>query len=90
MSIVKQPGLVNSQSSTFSDPGFSSSVGAVSGCGGSVNSADALKQTGMYEVIKTGGAKKSSNMCKCNCHNCYCRGKCSSKCRNNAGKHSNN
>ena len=81
MSIVKQPGLVNSQSSTFSDPGFSSSVGAVSGCGGSVNSADALKQTGMYEVIKTGGAKKSSNRCKCNCHNCYCRGKCSSKCR---------
>ena len=47
MSIVQQAGLVNSQNSHFSNPGFSSNVGAVSGCGGSVTSADALNNTGM-------------------------------------------
>ena len=80
MSLVQQAGLVNSQNSHFSNPGFSSRVGAVSGCGGSVTSADALNQTGMYEVMKIGGAKKCPKSCKCKCHNCYCRGKCSGKC----------
>lgn len=80
MSLVQQSGLVNSQNSHFSNPGFSSRVGAVSGCGGSVTSADALNQTGMYEVMKIGGAKKCPKSCKCTCHNCYCRGKCSGKC----------
>jgi hypothetical protein len=80
MSLVQQSGLVNSQNSHFSNPGFSSRVGAASGCGGSVTSADALNQTGMYEVMKIGGAKKCPKSCKCTCHNCYCRGKCSGKC----------
>jgi len=69
MSLVQQSGLVNSQNSHFSNPGFSSRVGAASGCGGSVTSADALNQTGMYEVMKIGGAKKCPKSCKCNCHN---------------------
>jgi hypothetical protein len=80
MSLVQQSGLVNSQNSHFSNPGFSSRVGAASGCGGSITSADALNQTGMYEVMKIGGAKKCPKSCKCNCHNCYCKGKCSGKC----------
>ena len=80
MSLVQQSGLVNSQNSHFSNPGFSSRVGAVSGCGGSITSADALNQTGMYEVMKYGGTKKCPKSCKCTCHNCYCRGKCSGKC----------
>lgn len=58
MSIVQQAGLVNSQNSHFSNPGFSSNMGAVSGCGGSVTSADALNNTGMYSMVKTGGKKK--------------------------------
>ena len=57
MSIVQQAGLVNSQNSHFSNPGFSSNVGAVSGCGGSVTSADALNNTGMYSMVKTGGTQ---------------------------------
>lgn len=62
MSIVQQAGLVNSQNSHFSNPGFSSNVGAVSGCGGSVTSADALNNTGMYSMVKTGGTQtKRSN-----------------------------
>jgi len=80
MSLVQQADLVNSQNSHFSNPGFSSKVGAASGCGGSVTSPDALNQSGMYEVMKIGGAKKCPKSCKCNCHNCYCRGKCSGKC----------
>lgn len=80
MSLVQQSGLVNSQNSHFSNPGFSSRVGAVSGCGGSITSADALNQTGMYQIMKYGGAKKCPKSCKCTCHNCYCRGKCSGKC----------
>ena len=80
MSLVQQSGLVNSQNSHFSNPGFSSRVGAVSGCGGSITSADALNQTGMYHIMKYGGAKKCPKSCKCTCHNCYCRGKCSGKC----------
>ena len=62
MSIVQQAGLVNSQNSHFSNPGFSSNVGAVSGCGGSVTSADALNNTGMYSMVKTGGTQTQSNM----------------------------
>lgn len=62
MSIVQQAGLVNSQNSHFSNPGFSSNVGAVSGCGGSVTSADALNNTGMYSMVKTGGTQTLSMM----------------------------
>lgn len=62
MSIVQQAGLVNSQNSHFSNPGFSSNVGAVSGCGGSVTSADALNNTGMYSMVKTGGTQTPSMM----------------------------
>lgn len=62
MSIVQQAGLVNSQNSHFSNPGFSSNMGAVSGCGGSVTSADALNSAGMYSMVKTGGTQtKRSN-----------------------------
>ena len=57
MSIIAQAGLVNSQNSHFSNPGYSSSEGAVTGCGGSVTSADALNGTGMYEMVKVGGKK---------------------------------
>ena len=38
MSIIQNAGLVNPQNSHFSNPGFSSKVGGVSGCGGSPNS----------------------------------------------------
>ena len=58
MSLVQSAGLVNSQNAHFPNPGFSSKVGAVSGCGGSVNSALALQQKGLYQVVKTGGKKR--------------------------------
>ena len=87
MSIVQQAGLVNSQNSHISNPGFSSSVGAASGCGGSVTSADALNQDGMYSVMKIGGGKKCPKTCKCYCHGCGCKGKCSckKKCQSKCG-----
>jgi hypothetical protein len=58
MSLVQSAGLVNSQNAHFPNPGFSSKVGAVSGCGGSVNSELALQQKGLYQVVKTGGKKR--------------------------------
>lgn len=83
MSIVKNSGLVNSQNAHFPNPGFSSKVGAVSGCGGSITSADALNNTGMYSVMKYGGSKKCSNKCKCNCHKS--RSRSAKKCSRNCG-----
>ena len=78
--IVKQPGLVNSQASTWSNPGYSSRVGAVAGCVGSVNSVDALNRTGMYNVVQTAGVKKCK--CKCNCKNSCKKKSCKkSKCK---------
>jgi len=59
MSLVQQAGLVNPQNAHFSNPGFSSKVGAAAGCGGSTDSTNALNQTGMYE-IKSGGKRKGS------------------------------
>ena len=57
MSIVPlSPGLVNSQNTHFSNPGFSSKVGAVTGCGGS-GSDLSLQQKGLYQVVKTGGKR---------------------------------
>jgi hypothetical protein len=56
MSLVLSPGLVNSQNAHFSNPGFSSKVGAVTGCGGS-GSELALQQKGLYQVVKTGGKR---------------------------------
>ena len=57
-SLVAQASLVNSQNAHFSNPGFSSKVGAVSGCGGSTTSPLALEQEGVYNVVKTGGKKR--------------------------------
>jgi len=57
MSLVQSAGLVNSQNAHFSNPGFSSKVGAVSGCGGS-GSDLSLQQKGLYQVVKTGGKRK--------------------------------
>lgn len=56
MSLVLSPGLVNSQNAHFSNPGFSSKVGAVTGCSGS-GSELALQQKGLYQVVKTGGKR---------------------------------
>ena len=60
-SLVKQAELVNPQNAHFSNPGFSSKVGAVVGCGGSTSSDLALQQKGMYQVVKTGGKKNSKS-----------------------------
>lgn len=58
MSLVAQASpYVNSQNAHFSNPGFSSKVGAVSGCGGSVTSELALEQGGMYNMVNVGGRK---------------------------------
>ena len=57
MSIVQQASLANPQNAHFRDPGMSSKVGAVSGCSGSPNSALALQQKGLSEIIK-GGRKR--------------------------------
>ena len=54
MSIVQQASLVNPQNAHFRDPGMSSKVGAASGCSGSPNSALALQQKGLSEIIKGG------------------------------------
>lgn len=56
MSLVLSPGLVNSQNAHFSNPGFSSKVGAVTGYSGS-GSELALQQKGLYQVVKTGGKR---------------------------------
>ena len=61
MSLVQSAGLVNSQNAHFSNPGFSSRVGAVSGCSGT-DSALALQQKGLYQMVKTGGKRKSRRM----------------------------
>jgi hypothetical protein len=92
--IVKQPGLVNSQASTWSNPGFSSKVGPVSGCVGSVNSTDALNRTGIYNIVQTAGitkskckckCKKSKSKCKCKKCKCACHKSCKSKRRLKGG-----
>lgn len=56
MSLVQSAGLVNSQNAHFSNPGFSSKVGAVTGCSGS-GSDLALQQKGLYQVVKSGGKR---------------------------------
>jgi hypothetical protein len=56
-SLVEQSSLVNPQNAHFSNPGFSSKVGAVTGCGGSITSDLALQQKGMYKMVSTGGKK---------------------------------
>ena len=65
MSLVQQASLVNPQNSHFVNPGMSSKVGAVSGCG-SQNSDLSLQQKGIYQAIKTGGMKKRHNKSKHN------------------------
>ena len=56
-SLVEQSSLVNPQNAHFSNPGFSSKVGAVTGYGGSTTSDLALQQKGMYKMVSTGGKK---------------------------------
>ena len=56
-SLVEQSSMVNPQNAHFSNPGFSSKVGAVTGCGGSTTSDLALQQKGMYKMVSTGGKK---------------------------------
>ena len=57
MSIISlSPETINPQNAHFSNPGFSSKVGAVTGCGGS-GSGLALQQKGLYQVVKTGGKR---------------------------------
>lgn len=80
-SLVAQATDVNPQNSHFKDPLLSSRVGAASGCGGSVTSPDALKQSGMYEVVKVGGKKRSPKSCNCYCHKCTCKGRCPRNCK---------
>jgi hypothetical protein len=48
--------LVNEPNAHFSNPGFSSKVGAVTGCGGS-GSELALQQKGLYQVKQTAGKR---------------------------------
>jgi len=56
---ILTPGLVNPNNAHFPNPGFSSKVGAVAGCGGPVNSPEALMGgPGIYNVVKTGGKRK--------------------------------
>jgi hypothetical protein len=78
--------FANSTNSHNPSPGIPSKVGPVSGCGGPSCSAEALKQEGLFNVIK-GGSKgcgcgcncrcKNKNRCrkscKCPCHNCMCQ-----------------
>jgi len=56
-SLVEQSSLVNPQNAHFSNPGFASKVGAVTGCGGSTTSDLALQQKSMYKMVSTGGKK---------------------------------
>tara|TARA_B110000285_G_scaffold82282_2_gene94744 strand:+ start:133 stop:828 length:696 start_codon:yes stop_codon:yes gene_type:complete len=63
MSLVQSVGLVNSQNAHFSNPGFSSKVGAVTGCGGS-GSELALQQKGLYQVVQGGGKRMKKRRSK--------------------------
>ena len=60
--ILPATNLVNPSNSHFSDPipQFSSKVGVVSGCNGSINSPLALKRKGIYSYKYTGGKNKKS------------------------------
>ena len=63
-SLVEQSSLVNPQNAHFSNPGFASKVGAVTGCGGSTTSDLGLQQKGMYKMVSTGGKKMRRSMKK--------------------------
>ena len=52
---IINPDFVNYNNAHISNPGFSSNQGAVTGCIGSLNSQDALKGTGVYQVNQRGG-----------------------------------
>lgn len=54
--IIKTNENVNEPNAHFSNPGFSSKVGAVAGYGAS-GSVPSLQQKGLYKVVKTGGKK---------------------------------
>jgi hypothetical protein len=71
-SLIQSSPYVNSQNSHVSNPGFSDKVGAVSGCGGSTTSDLALKQGGLYTVVKVGG--KAKRVSKHNIHKRKYRG----------------
>ena len=70
MSILQQASLVNPSNDHISNPGMSSSVGAVSGCGAG-DSSSALQQKGLYQVVKTGGKKKTHKHNKKRHHSHY-------------------
>ena len=59
MSLVQQASIVNPQNAHFRDPGMSSKVGAVAGCGAG-DSALSLQQKGLYQMFKTGGRGKNT------------------------------
>ena len=63
-SLVEQSSLVNPQNAHFTNPGFASNAGAVTGCGGSTTSDLALQQKGMYKMVSTGGKKMRRSMKK--------------------------
>ena len=60
--ILPPTGLVNPSNSHFSDPNpqFSSRVGTVSGCNGSINSPYALRREGIFSYRFKGGKNKKS------------------------------
>jgi hypothetical protein len=60
--ILPETNLVNPSNSHFSDPipQFSSKVGTVTGCNGSINTPLALNGTGIYSYKYSGGKNKKS------------------------------
>ena len=56
-------GLVNESNSHISNPGFSSKVGAVTGCGGSGTEL-ALQQKGIYQMKQAGGKRMKKHRSK--------------------------
>jgi hypothetical protein len=61
--ILPPTNLVNPSNSHFSDPNpqFSSRVGVVDGCVGSLTSDLALKQKGMYHYMYNGGKRRNKS-----------------------------
>jgi hypothetical protein len=57
MSIVQNPGYSNINGVNFPNPLFSSRVGAIDGCVGSLNSPSALQGKEIYTFVKKGGKK---------------------------------
>lgn len=56
-SLISNVGYANPSNAHNSGNMFSSKVGGVSGCGGPLNSPEALNGTGMFNMVKTGGKR---------------------------------